>query len=317
MIQNRRLFLNTRLIVLGCSLASSLILQSCLPERSDPLIVEYIGKSDGYDYYNDYFKKIKKVNLVPVSLENEIKSSSIPVLLDGELTHRAAYAVLLIEQDKDVIFSNPIATNLLEYNSIKQYLLRHDRRLGLVNPLIYYHSVRSLKGMSMLYENPIESIRISCHPDEIVPGFRIDGYAGTAQLLERVVSYFSGSLPEYLTAEKDGNGLIRGLQLEYPSFICSILFDRSQAGWEMDVEGMEFRARLDHLGELKINDEPQSRVKPSSRTWDEAMIQNLENFLEAVQSRTVPAPSSIDGLASIILNKAVEESLDSGTRVRL
>ena len=317
MKQTRRSFLNTSFTALGCGLTPSLLFQSCLPEKSDPLIIDYIGSTENYEYYNDLFKKIKKVNLVPGTLESSMKSISNPVFLDGDLSHKATYAIFLVEQGKDVMCSYPIAANLSEYNSIKEYLLRHDRRLGIINPLIYFPSIRSLKGLCMLYNDSISNIRISCHPDEIFPGFIVDGYAGTAQMLERMISYISGQVPNSLSTDSNDNGQLRKLQFDYTSFTCDILFDEAQPGWTMDVEGPEFRAGLDHSGLLTINDEPEPRVEPSSSTWDKAVIQNLENFINAVRDRSEPDLSSIDGLASIILNSAVEESLETGNAVRL
>ena len=314
---SRRNFIQSFLTALGSSFVPSVFLASCLPEKSDPLVIDYIGSPENYQYYADYFKKIKKVDLVLHSLETSLESDSKAVFLDVELSLKPTYTIMLLEQNKDVISSYPIATSLLEYNLIQEYLVRHKRILGLINPLRFYTAIRSLKGMVMLYHDPLTEVLISCHPEEIVPGHRVDGTAGPAQFLQRMVSYFSDKFPVSVQARKNDSDRIGELLIDYSTFEARIVFDRKQLGWTMDVTGPDFRARSDYTGILSINNEPQPRINSSSLTWDRAMIQNIEDFTQALLIRSEPELSSLDGLASIILNRAVEESVKSGMQVSL
>ena len=317
MSPSRRTFIQSSLTALGSSFLPSFFLTSCLPERSDPITVDYIGSPENYKYYLDFFRKIKKVDLVQASLETSLESDSKAVFLDRDLALKSTYAILLLEQNKDLISSYPIAASLSEYNRIQEYLIRHNRILGLINPLRFYPSIRSLKGMVMLYTDPLTEILISCHPSEIMPGFNVEGTAGTAQFLQRMVSYFSDQFPVSLLARKNEAGRISQLLLDYSSFKTRIIFDPLQVGWTMDVMGPDFRARSDYTGLFTINDEPQPRIDPSPLTWKRAMINNLEDFMVSVRNRSEPELSSLDGLASILLNLAMEVSMESGTTVKL
>jgi predicted dehydrogenase len=264
-----------------------------------------------------FFRKIKNVDLVPGSLESSLDGNSKAVFLDGDPALRATYAIMLLEQNRDLISSYPIATSLSEYSRIQEYLHRHNGILGLINPLRFYTSVYTLKRVIMKLRDPLTDILISSHPREIIPGCRVDGVAGTAQFLQRMVSYFSDRFPVALKASTNETGGLSQLWLDYSSFETRIIFDPMQVGWTMDVTGPDFRARSDSTGVLTVNDEPQPRVDASSLTWERAMIENLEDFTSAVRNRSEPVLSSLDGLASIILNNATEQSARSGLQVSL
>ena len=317
MKQSRRSFLQNSLSALACGIAPTLLTSACLPKRIDPLILDFIGEAEKYDYYRNYLRKIKNVELVQSTFERSLTSNAAAVLLDGNLPMKPAYAILLMEQQKDILTSYPMASDLSDYNSLQEYITRHKRILGLINPLLFYPSVMKLKGMAGISGRPVNGIRISCNPFEIEAGYSIDGITGPVQLLHNMVSYFSDMHPVSLVAAKNESGQIGNIQLEYPDFQAVFMIDPRQTGWTMKIMSEKSAAVLDHTGLLAINDEAQPRIKASSRTWELAMVRNLEDFTDAVRSRFEPLLSSLDGLASIILNHAVEESLETGEAVRL
>ena len=90
-----------------------------------------------------------------------------------------------------------------------------------------------------------------------------------------------------------------------------------QVGWIMELKGASFRAVTDHTGLLRVNNEVEPRITASSSVWDRALTENMEGFLQVVRDRSEATTGLLDGLASVILNRALENSLITGKRVNL
>ncbi len=315
--RSRRAFLLSSLSALGGSMFPAAFLASCLPERSGLLNMDFIGSPEKFQFYRSFFRKIRKTELVYNNLENALESGSEAVFLDTDLTLKSTYAVLLIEQNKDILSTFPLSLTLTEYNRIQESLVKYGRILGLINPLRFYPSIAAIRKIIIQNRVPLTEVRIACHPHEIQSGLQVEGPAGSAQLLQRMVSFITGSFPVSAAADRNASGRISRILLDYDSYETMITFDTDQSGWTMEFRGPEFRAMADHTGSLTINDEARISIRASSSVWDEAMTENLENFTEAVRSRSEPDLSSLDALASIILNNSVEESLNMEDSVRL
>ena len=315
MKQSRRSFLQISMTALAHCIAPSMLTTACLPERRDPLFIDFIGNAERFGYFRKYFRKIKKVELVLSTFEKSATNNAAAVFLDGSLSMKPTHAILLMEQGKDILSSYPLARGLSEYNSLQEYRIRHGRKLGLINPLLYYSAVTKLKEAAS--GNPISRIMISCNPLEIEPGYIIEGITGPAQLLHGLVSYFSDRHPVSVVAGKNESGQKSSMQLDYTDFHAVFRFDPLQTGWTMDIMTGKSSAVLDHTGLLAIDDEVRPRIEAAGNTWELAMIRNLEDFTNAVRSRSEPMVSSLEGLASIILNRAFEKSLETGEAIRL
>ncbi len=313
----RRVFLQQSLSAAACSLAPSILLTSCFGSGKEILEIDFLGPEERFEYFSSYYRKIKRTDLLNSSFEKSAQSNSSAVFLDVDVSMKATYTVFLIEQGKDIITTHPIASNLTEYKRIQEYLIRHDRKIALVNPLMFYPGVIKLAGMVNLYTDPFSEVVVTCHPFEPVPGFNVAGPASTAQLLMEIISFISSKYPVTLFASEDEPGRISRIGLDYDSFQSTIVPDPEQTGWIMEVIGSDFRARLDHTGLLAINNEIQPRAGSSALSWESAMISNLEDITKSILTRSEPKLSSLDGLASIILNQAVVESLMTGRIVYL
>ena len=88
-------------------------------------------------------------------------------------------------------------------------------------------------------------------------------------------------------------------------------------GWEMEIKGSEITAITNHTGLLVVREEEKPRIKADPHVLERAIRANLENYLEAIQERFEPMVNHLGGLASIVLNKAVLESIDTEVVVQL
>jgi hypothetical protein len=317
MIPSRRVFLRKSAAAVASSLAPSFMLGSCFRENRETLEIDFIGHEARYDYFARYFRKIRRAGLLNPGFRQAAESSSSAVFLDADAAIKATYAVFFMEQGRDILATYPLASGLEEYNSLKETMLKNDRKIAMVNPVMFYPGIIKLAGMVSLYADPLEELLISCHPQEVVPGFSVDGLTGGAQLLQEVISFVSGKFPVSLLAENDDRGRMARLTLDYGTFQAGIFLDPGQTGWTLEATGTDFRARVDHTGLLAVNNEVRPRVEPATLSWESAMIGNLEDFIQAVHNRTEPRISTLEGLSAIILNRAVKDSVEKGGRIRL
>jgi predicted dehydrogenase len=250
------------------------------------------------------------------TLEEVLESDQQTVFLDSHPTTKSAEILLLLEKKKDIITPYPLAGDLFAYRKIQEYMEYTRRKIGLLNPLIFYPGVRTLKEWLASEPRNISEVRISCHPEELDRGYRVFGDTGTVQPLQRMISFVTDQFPASLRVEK-GPGSIRRWILEYATFTAIIRTDPGQTGWIVELEGPGANALTDHTGMLKLHDEVKPRISPTPSVWSKSIIRNMEDFLDAVRSRTEPTVNSLDGLAAIILNHATMDSIHSGEKVRL
>ena len=224
--QSRREFLQNSLTVLGSSFVPALLLNSCLPGRSrpEPIAVDYLGNPDTYHYFQQRFKKIRHFEFLLSSLENSMDSESEAVLIDSDTGIKSTHAVMLLEQGKDIIVTYPLAANLDEYNFIQDQVVRYDRRLGMINPVQFYPSINALGKLIQVSEESISEVNITCHPYILQKDFQVGGLAGTAQPLQRLVSYITGKFPLSVYAGMKDENRVSSLSINYGSFQVRIIF---------------------------------------------------------------------------------------------
>jgi hypothetical protein len=318
MRHSRRSFLSSSLLLSGMSAIFPGLLTSCLSrDGRKELQISFIGTREQYDGFRPYFSKLRSCSFVFSSFQTSLSGDADIVFLHQESANKSSYILLLLEQGRDVLCRYPLGYSLGEYAGISEFQVKHGRMIGMLNPLIFYPSTRVLKEIILEQAVSIKDIRINCHPGKLETDFPVSGLSGTAQPIQRMVSYISGSYPRRLLAlEKDQGGLA-GIELGYDSFTCLIRFDESQIGWNMEVEGDDFICRSDHTGLLSVNNEVEPRLAPDPGVFEDSLMENLENFMHAVRIREQSLVNSLDGLASIVLNNAVEESLNRGSEVFL
>ena len=291
------------------------MLTSCFPGRErEELSTAYIGSREKYDVYSPYFRKLRKNKLIFSSLEGALSGDSDIAFCDIEFSNKPAYILLLLEQGKDVFLTYPIGNSLGEYAAVSDFKEKYGRIIGMLNPLMFYPSIEMLKNIIDWDSIAIEEIRVSCHPTDLGDGFLVSGSAGSVQPLERVISFISGSYPLQLLAKESNTP---GVELNYESFTSYIHPDPRQQGWNMEIDGDGFNARADHTGLLAINNEVEPRLSPDPGVLDDSIIRNLEDFMHSLRDRSEPRVNSLDGLASIVLNNAVEKSLETGSAIDL
>ena len=303
----------------GLSMLPSVFLSSCFQWRGggQELLTDYIGSQEKFGLFQHYFKNIKKSRFAYSSLEASLSNDSNIVLLDTDSGNKSSYAIMLLEKGKDIITTYPLCNTLTGYASISDFAEKYDRMVGLLNPLAFYPSIQSLKEIIIEENILIDKVRISCHPSDLSAAFSVSGLAGTAQPLQRIISYISNSFPVSLLTESKDNAQPAGIRVNFENFETLILFDKKQAGWIMELSGADFSALTDHTGLLALNSEVEPRIAPDPAVMENAIRANLEDFMQSARERTEPRVNSLDGLASIILNKAVEESLQTGSTVNL
>ena len=193
----------------------------------------------------------------------------------------------------------------------------HGRLVGIINPLAFYPSMEMLKEIIAKDDISLNKIHINCNPEVLGGDFKIGGFTGTAQPLQSIVSYITDTFPISLTAVTNENGELAGILIDFDSFETLIRFDSKHLGWDMELSGTEFSAITDHTGMLAIRNEVEPRIAADPDVMDKSIKANIEDFLQAVKERNEPRVNHLDGLASIMLNKGVEESLRTGAAVQL
>ncbi len=319
MTPSRRRFIRSSLVLAGMVSVPPAMLASCgLIGRGDKLSeIDYIGSRDGFDRYNDHFKRIRKSRFVFSSFESALLDGSGIVFLDSDSATKSSYIIMLLEQDKDILTTYPLGGSLGDYANISEFREEYGRIVGLLNPLAFYPSIQTLKEIVALEDVSLERIQVNCHPVNLVKDFQIAGPAGTAQPLQNIASYITGLYPVSLQAEADASGELSRIHVRYEDFTLIIRFDREQIGWTMKFTGEDFSALADHTGLLALNNEVEPRHAPDPAVLGKAIRLNMEDFLTAVRDRSEPRVNIIDGLASIMLNRSVEESLKSGQAVNI
>jgi predicted dehydrogenase len=317
-ISRRKFISGTVTLAAGIGLFPSLAGTSCKPAgRTGEVRMGFVGPEEHFRYYRPVFQKLRRARVELISLEDVLESDLHAVFLAAHPNIKPVNILLLLEKGKDVITTYPLALDLDSYNRIQEYLVHFDRRLGMLNPPLFYPAATSLKDR-MAEEGPVLSkIHVSCHPRQLVSGYPIEGFAGAVQPLQRLVSIITGQFPVSLTVAGDRQKGILQYTLDYESFEAILETDPGQTGWILQVSGPEFSGLVDHTGILRLEDEPEPRISPSPAAWNRAMTSNLEDFLRAVRTREEPLVNSLDGLASIILNQAAGRSLHYGSKVEL
>jgi predicted dehydrogenase len=317
-ISRRNFFYRASALSAASCLIPFLPLTSCNPAgKTDHIRLGFVGSEDHFRYYKPFFQGLKKTTVDMTSFDLALKSDNHAIFIDSYPSIKAAQIVLLLEENKDIITPYPLASSLHEYSRIQEFLERYGRRLGLLNPLYFYPAVRTLKDFLAEKNHNLSTIRISCHPEQLVKDYPVNGATGTVAPLQRIISYISGKFPFSLFIEKEETSEIQRWYLDYKSFQASIRVDPGQTGWIMELEGPQLNALTDHTGLLRMNDEVEPRISPTPSVWTRSMTRNLQDFLQAVRLRTEPMVNSLDGLSAIILHQAAVTTLHSGTKVNL
>jgi hypothetical protein len=277
----------------------------------------FIGPEEHFGYYKRVFQKLKNTRVEMTSLDEALKSDLHAIFIESYPTIKATHIILLLEEKKDIITPYPLASSLDEYNRIQEFLDRHDRRLGMLNPLYFYPAVRTLKDWLAEKTHDLSEIRVNCHPQQLVRAYHVNGATGTVAPLQRMISYITGKFPLTLFVDKDKTNEIQRWILDYGSFQAIIQVDPGQTGWILEVDGPQLNVLADHTGLLRLNDEVEPRLSPAPSVWTRSIIKNLEDFIKSVRLRTEPTVNSLDGLSAIILHQAAVKSLHNGTMVNL
>jgi len=317
-ISRRKFIYKTGAFAAGSCLVPSLALTSCNPAgKAGHVRMGFIGPEEHFRYYRPVIQKLKNTTVEMTSFDDALKSDFHAIFIETYPTIKATHIVLLLEENKDIITPYPLAGSLSEYNRIQEFLTRHDRRLGMLNPLYFYTAVNTLKDLLAENKHDLSEIRVSCHPTQLVKGYPVNGATGTVAPLQRMISYITGKFPLSLFIEKEETNEIRRWILDYWSFQATIQVDPGQTGWILEADGPQLNALADHTGLLSMNNEVKPRHSPDSYVWTSSMIKNFEDFLQAVRLRTDPMVNSLDGLSAIILHEAAVKTLHNGTKVNL
>jgi predicted dehydrogenase len=316
-LSRRKFIQHTGALTTGTVLLPSLAITACQGSgKAGHVRMGYVGPEAHFRYYKAAFQRLKRASVEMISLENVLEREHHAVFLDSHPTTKSAEILLLLEKNKDIITPYPLAADLYSYNRIQEYMELSRRKIGLLNPLYFYPGVLTLKEWLASEPGKISEIRISCHPEELVRGYHVFGDTGAVQPLQRMITFITDQFPVSLKVEKASDDFHRWI-MEYGTFNAVIQTDPGQTGWIMEVEGFEIEALTDHTGMLKLTDDVKPRISATPSAWNKSIIRNIDNFLEAVRSRTEPTVNSLDGLAAIILNKATRESIHSGKKVSL
>lgn len=280
-------------------------------------MIDYIGSSDGYDNYQKYFRKIDGLQVARVDFETSLSHHSDIVLLDSDLVTRSAYALMLMEQGKDVLITYPMGMDLDDYASISEFIHRYGRILGMMNPLVHYPSVQILKKIIAGQGIAIKNVRLNCHPNHLGGSFAVGGLTGSAQAFQGIITQITGKYILKVEARSSDYAKLDSIRMIYDGLETLIFFDSGQLGWNMELTGENFSAMADHTGLLALRDEVEPRITPDTSTMENAIRRNVEDYLQAVRDRSEPLVNHLAGLASIMLNMAVEESIQTGYPVSM
>jgi predicted dehydrogenase len=314
----RRKFLHTSIVFSGVGALAPSLLGSCISlGGKEKMTIAFIGPQENFKSWKPHFRDLKGMTLEFSSLEMALSGEAAMVFLDSDSSTKSSYIIMLMEQGLDVLTTYPMGYSLGEYASLLEFMERHQRIIGLLNPLLFYPSIQLLEGMIREKSVELTEIRINSNPFKLDDQFHVSGLTGTAQPLQRVASFISGSYPVSLMAKAKQNGELNGVWLDYESFKVSLRLDPEQIGWNMEILGREFLARTDHTGMLGINNEIEPRYKPDPGVMQKSILMNLNDFMESVKERSNPIVNSLDALAAIRLNDSVEKSLQSRSMVQL
>lgn len=317
-ISRRRFLYSTGALAAGTCLNPAISLLSCQRSgKSVPVRMGYIGTEEQYSYYRAVFRKLKNAGVEQTTFDGAVISKFHALFLDTEPAVKSTQMILLLEQSKDIITPYPLAGSLDEYSRILDFQGRYGRIIGMLNPLHFYPSVRTLKNWFEEKKPEVSRIRVSCHPGLLVEDYPVSGDAGAFQPLQRLVSYLTGKFPVSLLVEGEGAVHVRQWMLDYDSFQAAFRADPGQTGWIMELEGPGLNALADHTGLLKLKNKVEPEISPDPNVWKESMVRNLQDFVEAVRFRKEPATNFLDGLSAIILTEAAGRSMQHGTRVKL
>ena len=315
---SRRGFLITSVKLAGLSILPPAILNSCMFTGQKPDIpIDYIGTTEEFEFYQHYFNKTKGTRFNPSTLETSLSNESGIVFLDSYLATKSACMIMLMEQGKDILTSYPMGSNLGEYVNVLEFMDNYGKVVGLLNPLAFYPAIITLKNILEQESIALAKVHINAHPRNLGADFKIRGFSGTAQPFQRIVSYLADAYPMSLVANADNKGTIARILIDYESFETHIHFDNNNLGWDMELSSSGFSAMTDHTGLLVVRNEVEPRITADPDVMRYAIKANLQDFLQAVRERSEPRVNHIDGLASIVINKATEESLRTGTPVNL
>ncbi len=316
MIPSRRRFLRSSLAMAGTVLLPPAMLGSCIfRDEGKATEIDYIGNQTGFEIYREYLESIKRTRIHLSTLEASLISESGMVVLDTVSSTKPAYIVMLLEQGKDILTGYPLGFTLGDYANISEFMERYGRVVGLMNPIAFYPSVQALKEIIARENISFSQVQVNTHPANLGNDFFVSGTAGTAQCLLRIVSQMCDSYPLSYKAEANSAGALRLIHVYYEDFMVTFRFDPEQIGWTMEFAGEEFRALADHTGMLAVNNEVEPRLAPDPAVFEKSVRANIQDFLKAIRERSEPMVNNLDGLSSIVLNNAVEESLKSGTTV--
>ena len=317
-ISRRKFILGTSALAAGSCLVPALNLTSCNPAgKSRHVRLGFVGPEEHFRYYKPVFQKLKKATVEMVSFDQALESDLHAIFIESFPNIKATHIILLLEEKKDIITPYPLASDLSEYNRIQEFLDQHKRVVGMLNPLYFYPAVETLKELLAKDNHELSEIRVSCHPRQLVKGYPVNDPTGPVAALQRMISYITGKFPQSLSTEKEEIKDISRWILDYESFQTIITVDPGQTGWIMELESPELNALVDHTGLLRLNDEAKPRISPAPSVWTRSMIKNMEDFLQAVRSRTEPRVNSLEGLSSIILHEAALKTAHLGTKVNL
>jgi predicted dehydrogenase len=277
----------------------------------------FVGPEEHFRYYKPMFQKLKGASVEMSPLEEALDSDLHAIFIDSHPNTKSTEIILLLEKNKDIITPYPLASSRYEYNKVQEYLDHTNRRLGMLNPIPFYPPVRTLKDWLSENKPDLTEIRVNCHPEQLVKGYPVSGYAGAVQPLQRMISFITDKFPVSLYIEQEETNSIRRWIFDYESFQGIILADPEQTGWVLEAEGPQLHVLVDHTGLLSLNDEVKPRHSPVPSVWARSIINNLEDFLRAVRTRTEPQANSLDGLSAIILTDAAGQSIRSGIKVDL
>jgi hypothetical protein len=313
---SRRKFLGSSVALTGTALLAPALLGSCRsPGGAREVEMDYIGSREGFERYREYVRRTGVSSLTLLELGESLESGASRVLLDFSSPTKPAYILMLLEGGKDILTPYPLGYSLSDYSKISDFMEKSGRYIGIMDPLARYPSALELKKIISRDGLSVKRVSIRCHPRNLVDGFPVAGFTGPAQNLERSVARICNAFPWAYLAVPDKTGKLNRIRISYSEFDAEFDFDAGQSGWAMRFEGRDFRAEMDHTGLLALNRDVEPRFSPDPGVFRKSVRQTIKDFLSATRDRSQPALNHLDGLASIIMNVSVEESLRTGREV--
>ncbi len=153
----------------GAIAAGSCLLPSC---KEGHVRMGFVGPEEHFRYYKPMFQKLKGASVEMSPLEEALESDLHAVFIDSHPKTKSVEILLLLEKNKDIFTPYPLAGSLYDFNKVQEYLDQTNRRLGMLNPISFYPAVRTLKDWLSENKPDIAEIRVSCHPAQLVRGYR-------------------------------------------------------------------------------------------------------------------------------------------------